>query len=215
MASNNFARLADPALATKLKAVSDIVNASFASYGLTALQSASWEAAADDFTAKLTTVESARIAFEAAVEAKDQSRKALLDRTTDMTAIIYAFPTITPQLLSAAGLAVRSTTKTPKLPSTPGTPTAQPFPTGDVLLKWDRAANAYGVSFGIEAKSGTGDWALVATTTAAKIRLTGYTPGAGTWFRVVATHRGLFATPTLPVAIYVEESGGESLSLAA
>lgn len=214
MASNNFNRMADPALAIKLKAVSDNVNAAFASYGLTVIQSTAWENAADDFTAKLGLVEDARIAFEAAVEAKDQSRFALLGTTTDLTAIIYAFPGITPQLLSAAGLAVHSTTKTPKVPSTPGTPTALPFPTGDVLLKWNRAANPYGVTFGIEAKSSTGEWALVANTTATKIRLFGYAPGVETWFRIVATHRGLFATPTLPVAIYLDE-GGQSLNLAA
>ena len=215
MASNNFGNLADPALATKLKAISDNVQAAFASYGLTAIQATAWEASADDFTAKIALVEDARIAFEAAVVAKDESRESLLGTTTDLTAIIYAFPSITPQLLSAAGLAVRSTTKTPKVPSTPGTPTAQPFPTGDVLLKWDRGANSYGINFGIEAKSATGEWALVANTTATKLRLTGYTPGEGAWFRIVATHRGLSATPTLPVAIYAEGESVQPLALVA
>lgn len=215
MAQNNFAKMADPALAIKLKAVSDNVNAAFASYGLTALQSGAWETAADDFATKLAALEDARIAFEAAVEAKEQSRAALLGTTSEATAIIYAFPGITPQLLSAAGLAVYATTNTPKVPSTPGTPTAQPFATGDVLLKWNRGDNAYGITFGIEAKSETGDWSLVASTTATKIRLSGYTPGVGAWFRIVAFHRGVTATPTLPVAIYVEGEGSQALTLAA
>jgi hypothetical protein len=214
MASNNFNRLGDSALATKLKAISDNVNAAFASYGLTALQSAAWEADADDFIAKIAAVEDARIAYEAAVVAKDVSRAELLLNTTAMTGIIYNFPAITPELLANAGLAVHATTKTPKVPSTPGTPEAQPFATGDVVLSWDPLLNPYGVTYNIEAKGASGNWAIVATTTKRTYRLTGYTPGVETWFRVFATHRGLTATPSLPVVIYAAEGVAE-LSLAA
>lgn len=214
MSENNFGGLKDSTLHTTLKEISDNVNAAFASYGLTTLQGAAWEAAADDFGVKIGAVENAKVAYEAAVVAKDVSRASLLSTTTDMTGIIYAFPGITDVLLASAGLAVYSTTKTPKVPSTPSTPLALPSATGDVKLKWNRLSNPTGITFVIESKGETGDWAQVATTTAAKITLSGYIPGVPRWFRIVATHRGLSATPTLPVAIYHEE-GGTGLSLAA
>lgn len=214
MAGNNFSSKGDATLVALVTQMAAKFVATPAAYGLTAPQATGLNDAVEDLQAKINGAEAARIAFGNATDEKTTSRSTLLSELGKLTGIVYAYPGITSAALTAAGLAVHSTTKSAKVPATPRMTNATPFATGVVELKWLRGRNQYGITFMIESKSETGNWTTVGSTTATKIRLNGYTPGVPMWFRIVATHGGVTAVPSLPVPIYHEESG-VSLSIAA
>ncbi|MCE9558034.1 MAG: hypothetical protein K8R88_03705 [Armatimonadetes bacterium] len=91
---------------------------------------------------------------------------------------------------------------------------ATAFENGEVKLKWNRTGNAQGVIFNIEVSDDSVNWDLLTTSTATKIKLSGYTPGEKKTFRIVATRGELIAGPSNLAVIY-DGGSGVSLSLAA
>ncbi len=106
------------------------------------------------------------------------------------------------------------TTPTKHYPVTPTMLVAQPSADGTIKLTWDASTNFYGTTYLVEGSADGTTWSTVSTTTAQKITLTGYTPGAAYWFRVSARHNGQTSVPTASVPVW-GTGGTSSLTIAA
>ena len=211
---NDFSKLTDAALVNKGTTTKTAIAGSEASYGLLPGDTTALNSDVVDFNKSITDAENARAAAQSLTQDKDAKRQALLAELTGIAKKVYANPAVTNAMLVEAGFAPRSTTRTPIVPVTPANLVANAFVNGDVKLTWDKAGNKYGVVFQVEAKSETGDWTIVATTTQSKIALTGYAPGTAAWFRVRATKNGIITTGSNEVSIY-HSSSTPSLQIAA
>jgi hypothetical protein len=184
MASSDWNNLNDSQLATLAAQMSSVLITGFASYGVTTGQATALKEDKDDFQDGLSDVAAAKAALASAVQTKDAERTTLLSNISLLANIIYNNPSVTPSMIAALGLAPRATTRTMHQPKVPQNLIAFPYASGDVTLKWSKGENVYGAVYIIEAKTETGDWEQVYSTTKQKATLSGYTPGVATWFRV-------------------------------
>lgn len=97
--------------------------------------------------------------------------------------------------------------------ATPLDLTATGFSNGAVKLAWDRAGNAGGTAFLIEAKYGLSTvWSFVAMTTRAKYTHSNQTPGNQITYRVTAQRDGIQSEPS-DIAVLYQVSEVETFTL--
>ncbi|MEQ1822448.1 MAG: fibronectin type III domain-containing protein [Fimbriimonadaceae bacterium] len=111
---------------------------------------------------------------------------------------------MTPELVTATGLAPHDEIQSPIEPDQPTDLIVTPFADGQVKLEWKRNDNPCGVIFVIEASIADAPWVQVFCTKRANVKIPGFTPGVKATFRVLATNRGQFSFPSLPASIYVQ-----------
>lgn len=215
MAANNVKGLTQAKLVALGKQVKTAANSTPTAYGLTTLQITALGDLLTEVDAKIAADVNAHAAAKAATTDKVESLGVLANTLCEFAKIIYAHPGITDTQIETAGFAIpqKPAKRTPKEPTNLN---AVPTPSGDVNLSWKRNGNTKGIMFTVEqAPEMDGPWSNVVTTTASKVTLKGYTPGVSKFFRVTASTRGLFSTPSLAAVIYANGSQGAELKLAA
>jgi hypothetical protein len=213
MASNNFKTLSQTDALAVANQFSAAITANPTTYGLTAANATAFAEDLTKYNNAISASDLANAAAKSATQDKSDAKFDLMDSLASFAKIAYAHPGITSGDLAAAGLAIPATPGA-TVPQTPTSLVASPSADGDVLLTWNRSGNRYGVSFAVQVRGETGDWSVVAVVTAAKARLSGFTPGVAKWFRVVAVNKGVESTPSLEVSVYHDSAPAE-LSLAA
>lgn len=192
-----------------------VISGSLLPYGVTLPQITAVETAADVLDADVTDVTAKTAALKAAHEGKRADRTTLINTLNVVGAVIYNNPSVTPEMIAAAGFAVHDSGGTPVVPNQPVNLLANPFADGTVSLRWGRNGNPNGVSFLIEKREdGSSDWEFVASTTKARLTVNGFTPGVPMWFRIVATKNDLNSLPSNEAPIY-PVGGTTTLSVAA
>lgn len=216
MPSNNLQTMS-PAdllnLATQMKTT--IGPGPLTTYGVSTAQIAALATGDTDLAAAITAVVAAKAAYHSAIQARDAKQDECLSAMVSIAKTVYANSAVTPTMIAALGLQPHSTSRTRITPATPTELTATPSPDGTVLLKWNRNANPSGVNFLIETQTGTGDWTFLQDTGAARVQISGYTPGVSVSFRVTASKNGLMSAASLPTVIYSSAPSLPALQLAA
>ena len=215
MARNDFQSKSDAALSAVAHLAFTVINGNLLGYGVSLPTITAVETAADALDADVTDVTAKIAALRAAYEGKSFDRGTLIRSLTTVGNVIYNNQNVTDELIAAAGFAVHDTNGSTVIPQQPLELLADPFANGTVNLKWKRNGNPPGVSFLIESRGATGDWEFVASTSKAKLTVTGFAPGATQWFRVVATKNDLTSLPSNEAPIYASGSGEGALSVAA
>ena len=171
-------------------------------YGVPAEQKTALTTTTLALNAMNAVVENAKAAYHSAVRNREASRAACASAAATVARTVYANPAVTPGMVAALGLSPRSRSRARILPFPPVEVTVTPVAAGDLLVKWNRGANARGVNFVVEAQTGTGEWAFVGDTTATRLTLSGYAPGSTLSLRVSASKNGTVSTPSAAVAPY-------------
>lgn len=122
MKASDLNKLSDRDLVAALRTFNDGTTGNEVSFSLTGAMSNSLKNMIDDFEAGLDTLDGARAAEDAAVNAKDDLRKDLVAEARQQFRLTRATPGITGQLLGSVGLDEYDTTQTDS-PS----PTTAPF----------------------------------------------------------------------------------------
>lgn len=169
-----------------------------------------------DAMAALTT---AKGAYEAAVQAKDTARAALIEVNQGFIAQWQALPNLDPKILETLGVPQRGTRGQRTAPTTPENLIAKAQVNGEVFLTYSRSGNSQTTVFTVEqSEPDSTTWTPIFSSTRTRVRLTGYTPGVETRFRVRATRNGMVSSPSEWVPIWgggLSEEEAEQLRLAA
>lgn len=120
--NNDYIPARDAQASPYFTAFAAVLTASAASYGLTAADALDMTNKATDFATKLALATDSNTRSSVTVAAKDESRITCEALCRALAAQIQGYPAITPALLTAIGLRVRATSKTP-VPA----PTASPI----------------------------------------------------------------------------------------
>ena len=215
MSQNRFYGRPDRDLDAMAITASEVLGSAPSAYSLTAAQVLSLSNASTAFSEALAENEAAQGAAKAATAFKNEKREALVSVLSELGAIMYRSPSVTDDMLLRAQYAVHDDHKSAPSVDKPLSLLAKPDADGSVKLTWSRNGNKQGTIFNIECKGEEGDWMHLATTTKAKITVTGFTPGITKWFRVRATRDGLYSLPSNEEPIYHSPTQPVQLKVAA
>lgn len=186
MARNDFRKLRDWDLQEKAALAAQVLGADPATYGIDPADAAELAALAAQFRADIQAVTAARAAYRAEVQGKDATRAQTADLMARLGQNLYANSALSEAQIVDAGYAAHDAVRSPVGAFEPMGLTASPNANGTVELKWDRAGNAFGVTFVIEVKRGEGEWRVETFTSRSSLTLEGFPPGDPAWFRVYA-----------------------------
>ncbi|HZH97594.1 MAG TPA: fibronectin type III domain-containing protein [Fimbriimonadaceae bacterium] len=215
MSANDFQKKKDLVLNETASVAVDVIGSAPSSYGISAAMAVSLGNAATEFNDALADHFSAIAASKSATSLKNQKRENLVKVLSEVGAIIYRTPSVTDDMILRAGYAVHDTHASPGTVDKPLSLQANPSADGSVKLTWNRNGNKGGTIFNVEYKTENGQWAFLASTTKAKITVTGFTPGIATWFRVRASRDTSYSLPSNEAPIYHASSPPSQLQVAA
>jgi hypothetical protein len=132
-------------LYTGSQVFSDLINASFASYGLTSAQALSYQTLNDDYAAKYQASQAPETRTKGAVQARNDAKVLLMQKAAELAKIIEATPTVTNQQKVDLGLAVRAIPSPMPPPGTPSNFRVELLGDGSVKSTW-KANNPSGMS---------------------------------------------------------------------
>ena len=186
-------------LATSMTTVLDSTGGS--AYSISVPQKLALVSATNALGNSMQAVSDSKAAYRSSVQTRDLDDKTLMENVAGLAKTLYANPAITDAMLVAIGLEPRPSTRTKHLPIVPTEFAAVPAVDGTVKLTWKRNGNVSGTSFLIEQKIGS-TWTFICSTTTTKLTLTGYTPGATSTFRVIATRLQMSSPASNEFTIY-------------
>lgn len=173
--------------------------------GFSAEAEASASAAADSFATALTASDNAKAIAKGAVATKDATRKSSTATVRALAAQVKSNPLATPEILADFGMNPSpSTSGTVKIPTNL---VVQPQTQGFAKLTWKRNGNTSNTVFVIQARTGTGQWTIIGTSTKSSFIDPSAIPAVPKWYRVRAERGGSVSAWTNEVSIY---SAGES-----
>lgn len=197
-----FYSLALTALAVAVNATAAVFSSQRETYGLTLEQTEELESAAFKFNTAINDLSAAKQAVRAAAEYQNAARQRLLAALSSCAGTMYINPSITDDLVAAAGFPPHETGRTHHSPHIPLNLEVMPFVNGRVKLKWKKGANRYGAVYVVEARIGDEDWKIITHATRPEVTLSGFEPGQEVWFRVYASRNGQVSVPSQSVVIY-------------
>ncbi len=212
MGQNNWQKRNDADLAQAAHQAYTTISANLLAYGASNTLATALDTAVTGFDGSITNATAARAASLAATQAKAADKATVVDALNAIGAVIYNNPTVSPEMLVAAGYAVHDTSGTKVVPQEPTGLLATPYANSTVELEWNRNGNPGSVTFLIETSTDNLNWTILLTTTKARLTVSGFTPGAQAWFRVSATANGIVSLPSNTAVIY--PSGGQQLKVA-
>jgi hypothetical protein len=156
------------------------------------------------FSTALEIEDSARIAYENAIQAKNNARRVAESAARTYGQKFRADLRVAPYRLTDMGLSPRTTTRTPGVLNPASDLVASvDAQTATASLKWTRNGSSKGTIFVIEESlNGSGTWSAVTTSTKTRVDITGITPGIERAYRVVATRKSEFAGASNVAEIY-------------
>jgi len=215
MSANDFSKLDNSALLTKVTVANDTITASAGAYGTSAGQDAALAAAEAALSAGITAAENARTASKAATQQQDAGRTAALEALASVGGTIYYNPDVTDQMLADAGYAIHDDVPTKLAPTQPLDLTTTPDAYGTVAFNFHNNGNPYPTTYVIEGRPNENtDWTTVITTTRTRMKVEGFAAGVTYWFRVRASRLGQTSIPSNVSGIW-ETEGVIELPIAA
>ncbi|MBL8087002.1 MAG: hypothetical protein JNM85_02885 [Chthonomonas sp.] len=158
--------------------------------GLTPAQLSQINAASQDFTSNLDSVDASKAAAKAAVSVKDETKGTVTDLLSRWTRTFSANPNIPLDVKRQLGIPdpAAPTRTTPK---TPTALTALGFSDGRTRLKWNSGGNIQGTRYFIEINEGDTGWELLDVVSATSYTQYDAVVGQKASYRVIAKRRDL------------------------
>lgn len=171
--------------------------------GLSAGEISTIETAATNYANALTAIEGAKLAYHAAVNAKNAAASASRETLRQFAMEFKNNPSVSLSLKTSLGLNMTITPLGPVVP--PSDLTATAYTNGVNSLKWQRNGNRQTI-FIIEAlNDGASEWAIVGQCTKTSIEFEGCTVGQGVTYRVRAMRGDVQSAPSNFASVYIEE----------
>lgn len=208
MAENSIANLSPAALVALNVRIQLAITSAF---GVPSAQVTNLNATTVALSALNIDVDSAKAAYRAAVQNRDDGRKAAAAAAAQIARTVYANPTVTSGMISDLGLSPRSSGRARIVPQAPTALNAKLLPTGEIALSWT-SNNPYGVIYRVESRVGSGPWTFQTDATAKKATLVGVDAGISTAFRVSASRSGRVSAYS-PVAVVWSDAAADAPAL--
>lgn len=169
---------------------------------LTNAQLTSFDDTVTTFAQDVTAWREAKLAYEAAIQAKKTSQRALTVKMSTYGNLVQASPTVSNAQRIDIGVPVRKQSHSRIMPQTVKGLVATPNAAGYLKLKFERGTNKSAVRFQVEGRSESGKWQLLAVVSTTRLTLNGFAPGVPYDFRVIATSATASAQPSNIAVIY-------------
>lgn len=212
--SNSWIQRNPQKLVTQVVQMNTGMQAYQAQIPLTAAQMTAFGTQVTAFSAAVDDWLAAKLAYEAAIEARKTAQIAMTSKARTYGDLVQASVSITNAQRAEIGVPIHDATPSPVIAQTVTDLVATPNAAGFVKLKFNRNGNKPTVQFNIEGKTEGGDWTLIAVSGRVNNTLSGFAPGVPYSFRVIAVSASSQAQPSNVAVIYSEGSGA-SLTLAA
>ncbi|MCE9557343.1 MAG: fibronectin type III domain-containing protein [Armatimonadetes bacterium] len=173
---------------------------------LTNAQLTAFDDTVTTFASDVTAWREAKLAYEAAIQAKKTSQRALTVKMSTYGNLVQASPTVSNAQRIDIGVPVRKKSHTRILPQSVTGLIATPNAAGYLKLKFERGNNKSAVRFQVEGRAESGEWKLLANVSKTRVTLSGFAPGVPYDFRVIATSATASAQPSNIAVIYPESA---------
>jgi hypothetical protein len=202
-----YYNLPDADLRTWANTFVTVIYDNLTGYGITLQQADAVSLKSQAYVGSLESLATAQTALRNAYTTKDETREDFLADVSVLAGRIKANPSVTAQMLTAAGLPPRNSGGSDRAPVTPRDLSATGFPNGTNRLRWKSAGNTSRTVYVVEQRFSTSeDWEIVGATTSTTLETEDNTVGQMVFYRVSAQRNQSTSMPSAVVVVYGEGS---------